>query len=104
MELFIFKVIAQIEIPEDSLVIPKNDLGDPSQSRETVTTILSLAFGVLGSAAFVIMVLAGMKFVLSRGSPDAVAKARNTIIYAAAGVVLSMLSFAIVRFVIRGLL
>jgi uncharacterized membrane protein YjfL (UPF0719 family) len=44
-----------------------------------------------------------MKFVLSRGNPDAVAKARNTIIYAAVGLVISMLSFAIVRFVVRGL-
>ena len=88
-------LFAQINIPEGDLDIPRGEV-----SSATVGTVLELAFGILGSAAFIVMVYAGMKFVLSRGNPDGVAKARNTMVYAAVGLVISILSFAIVRFVV----
>lgn len=94
----VLQLFAQVTISEEDLKIPKGQIGPGSLS-----TILQLTFGVLGSVAFLIVVVAGLKFVLSRGSPDAVAKARNTIIYAAVGLVICMLSFAIVRFVVRGI-
>jgi hypothetical protein len=93
----LFRVVSQIDIPEADLKIPKG------QIDTSVGDVIGIAFAALGSIAFIIIVVSGMKFVLSRGNPDAVAKARNTIIYAAIGLVISMLSFAIVRFVVRGL-
>lgn len=94
----LYRIISQISIPEDDLKIPKGEINPTS-----VSSVFEIAFAALGSVAFIIIVISGMKFVLSRGNPDAVAKARNTIIYAAIGLVVSMLSFAIVRFVVRGL-
>ena len=99
--ILLFRILAQIDIDEGSLKIPKNDLLDPEKAQLNVGSALQLAFGLLGSAAFVVMVIAGMRFVLSRGNPDGIAKARNTIIYSAIGLMISMLSFAIVRFVLR---
>jgi hypothetical protein len=94
----IYRIMSQISIPEEDLKIPKGQIDSTSLS-----SVFEIAFAALGSIAFIIIVVSGMKFVLSRGNPDAVAKARNTIIYAAIGLVISMLSFAIVRFVVRGL-
>jgi hypothetical protein len=101
IQLYLLRILSQINITEDEIVIPMPDLTDPNQASDTVSTIMELAFGALGSIAFIVMVLAGLKFVLSRGNPDGIVKARNTMIYAAIGVILSILSFAIVRFVLR---
>ena len=90
--------IADIILDQDTLKIPK-----ATADSNSFAIVLELAFAALGAAAFIIIVVAGMKFVLSRGSSDAVAKARNTIVYAAIGLVVSMLSFTIVRFVVRGI-
>ena len=99
--ILLYRILAQIQIEEGDLKIPKPDLLDPVNAQSSVGTALELAFGILGSAAFVVMVIAGMRFVLSRGNPDGIAKARNTIVYSAVGLIISMLSFAIVRFVLR---
>ncbi len=92
-------ILAQISINDDDLKLLPHGNADSG----SVASVLEIAFAALGSVAFIIIVVAGMKFVLSRGNPDAVAKARNTIVYAAVGLVICMLSFAIVRFVVRGL-
>lgn len=92
------RIVAEVIIPNDDLQIPQGEI-----DGGTVRTVLELSFGILGSAAFIVMVYAGMKFVLSRGNPDGVAKARNTMVYAAVGLVISILSFAIVRFVVGSL-
>ena len=91
-------LFAAIKLQEDELNIPQAELDSNS-----FATGLELVFGVLGAAAFIIMVVAGLKFVTSRGNPDGVAKARNTVIYAAIGLVLSLLSFSIVKFVLRNI-
>ncbi len=97
--LYRYSILAQVNITGEELKTLPNGAADSA----SVATILEIAFGALGSAAFIIVVVAGLKFVLSRGNPDAVAKARNTIVYAAIGLVISMLSFAIVRFIVRSI-
>lgn len=97
-DFFILTIFSQIDPSIDSeLKIPRGEI-----SGTSFNNILEIIFALLGSAAFIIIIIAGMKFVLSRGNADAVAKARNTVVYAAVGLILSLLSFAIVRFVIGG--
>jgi hypothetical protein len=66
----------------------------------TIETALSFFFALTGAIAFLIIILAGFRFVMSRGEPQSVAKAKNTIIYAALGLVISIAAVAIVRFVV----
>ena len=94
--LSIVKIISQIEIERDKLKIPG---GDPSSN--TVSEVLSLVFALLGAVAFLMMVLSGLRYTLSRGNSDQIAKAKNGIIYSAVGLVLATLAFSIVRFVVR---
>lgn len=91
----LISLISKIQLNENELQIPKSNADSGAFG-----TALELAFAALGATAFIIMVVAGLKFVTSRGNPDGVAKARNTVIYAAIGLVLSLLSFSIVRFVV----
>ncbi|HMT18627.1 MAG TPA: hypothetical protein PKD15_01185 [Candidatus Saccharibacteria bacterium] len=100
MQMLFVRILSQIDPNIDSEInIPRGEL-----SNTSLAAIMEIAFGALGTAAFIIMVYAGMKFVLARGNSDGVAKARNTIIYAAVGLIISIMSFAIVRFVVKGVL
>lgn len=66
-------------------------------------TILNVVLAITGAIAVLIIVLAGFRYVISQGSPDQVAQARNAIIYSLVGLVIIMVAFAIVNFVIAGL-
>lgn len=68
-------------------------------NSNSVGNILQIVFGVAGAVALVVLLLASLKYVISRGDPGEVAKAKNAIIYAAIGLVVIASAFTIVSFV-----
>lgn len=91
----ILKKLAQV-------VIDGGDLGLPQSNFENrdVQNGLQIVFGFAGSLAVLIIVIAGLRYVVSAGDPKAAAKARSAIIFAVAGLVISAIAFSIVTFVI----
>ena len=75
--------------------IPKINADDAKLSA-----ILSIFFAMLGAAALLVLVISGLRYVNSAGDPNAMTKTRNTIIYSAIGLVVSMAAFAMVSFVL----
>lgn len=63
-------------------------------------TILRLGFGVIAVIAVLVIVIAGLRFILGQGNPQETAKARSTIIYALVGLVVALSAQAIVGFVL----
>ncbi len=59
---------------------------------------------VLGVVAVVYIVIGGVGYMTSSGDSNKVKKAKDTILYAVIGLIICALSFAIVQFVIDGLL
>lgn len=92
----ITQIIAQISIDEGDIDIPTNV--DPDSG--SIDTLLTLMFSVMGGIALLVIIIAGMQFVLSRGDAEKAAKARRTIIYAAVGLVIAVMAFTIVSFVV----
>ncbi len=92
----ITQFIAQISIDEGDIDIPTNV--DPDSG--SIDTLLTLMFSVMGGIALLVIIIAGMQFVLSRGDAEKAAKARRTIIYAAVGLVIAVMAFTIVSFVV----
>lgn len=92
----VIKNIGDISISEGDI----GSLPKTSVDSGAVSGILTVVFGIFATVAVLIIVIAGLFFVLSRGNPEKAGKARNTIIYAAVGLVLSMSAFAIVEFVV----
>ncbi len=90
----LLEFFSQVNIDPNDLDIPKTNA-----DSGTVQILLELAFGVMGGIAFLVIVIAGMQYVLSRGEADKAAKAKNTIIYAAVGLVLAVLAFTLVRYI-----
>lgn len=78
--------------------VPQTNLG--SNSFET---IMQIVFGLAAAVAIVVLLLASLKYVTSRGDPAATAKAKNAIIYAIIGLVVAASAFAIVSFVVKNL-
>jgi len=86
-------VIAQVNL--DSLPGTDADSGH-------LKTIYNLVLGIMGAVAVLIIVIAGFRYVVSQGSPQETAAAKNTILYTLVGLVVIIAAFAIVNFVIKG--
>jgi len=76
------------------------DTGLPEVQSTQFTTIFQYIFGTIGAIAVLIIVIAGLRFIVANGDPQNVAKARNTIIYAAIGLAIAVSAEIIVTFVL----
>lgn len=65
-----------------------------------IKIILNILFAVLGAIALLVITIAGFRYIVSRGEPQAIARAKDTIIYALIGLVIAILAFSIVNFVV----
>ncbi len=79
-------------------------------SCNTATTLPSLfknitntMIFVIGALSVIMIIFGGIRYVISRGDATAIKDAKNTIIYAVAGVVVAIAAFAIVNFVITNI-
>lgn len=78
---------------------PKSLPNSPATSA-TIANIFHAVLATFGAIAVLIMALAGFKYVMSRGDPGATAKAKDTILYALVGLIVSIAAYAIVSFVV----
>lgn len=79
----------------------------PHQSgvgAKEIQTILTIVFTTTGAVAVLMVIIGGIKYASSQGEPQSTAKAKNTIIYAVVGLVISIFAVAIVDFVIGHIL
>ncbi len=61
---------------------------------------LTIVLAIFAAVAVLMIVIAGLRFVVAQGNPQEVAKARKTIIYAAVGLTIALSGEAIVAFVL----
>ncbi len=96
---------AKQAVCEGAGLVANTNSCDPQAGTATVdSTIkkaLNLFSGIVGLVAVIMLIVGGLKMVTSSGDANAVTSARNTIIYAAIGLVIVALSQFIVKFVIN---
>jgi hypothetical protein len=68
---------------------------------DMLKTIIQLVFAVIGSVAVVYMMYAAFRFTRSQGDPKEIAQARQTIIFAVAGLVIALSAEIIVAALLR---
>ena len=83
-------------------ITPVGDKTDTLSSD--ITGIINAVIGVLGSVAVVVIIMGGITYMTSSGDAGKVKKAKDTILYGVIGLVVVALAFAIVNFVIKGIL
>lgn len=76
--------------------MPSNLMGNGGVVDSITSTILY----VLGFISVIMLIVGGVKYALSAGDAKAVTDAKNTILYALIGLVIAILSYAIVNFVV----
>ena len=69
-----------------------------------ITTILNSIIAVCGLVAVVFIIIGGVNYMTSSGDAGKVKKAKDTILYACIGLIICALAFAIVNWVINGVL
>jgi hypothetical protein len=75
--------------------LPRVGAGTPQ-----IQQVLSITFGIIAALAVLMIVIAGFRFIIGQGSAQETAKARNTIVYALAGLIVSLMAEAIVALVL----
>lgn len=66
-----------------------------------ITTVLEIAFGIIGAVSVVFIIIASLSLVTSVGDPEALKKARRTIMYAVIGLVIAISAEAIIMLVLN---
>lgn len=89
--------LAECNVPESS--------GGSAQAdfSQSVGTIVKFIVGIAGVIAVVIIIIAGINIAVSQGDSAKLAKATKAIIFAAVGLVVCLLAFAIVNFALDGI-
>jgi hypothetical protein len=80
--------------------------GQPTELFGTdgiLTTVTNILLFVVGALSVIMIIVGGLRYVVSGGNSSAVTAAKNTILYAIVGLVISFLAYAIINFVINTL-
>lgn len=75
----------------------QSDLFGDSGVFKTITNVLLF---IIGAISVIMLIIGGIRYVVSGGDSTAVTSAKNTILYAIVGIVVAILAYALVNFVI----
>jgi hypothetical protein len=84
----------------------QNTCNDPSVGNglgEFLEKIINILLFIIGAIAVLMIIIGGIRYVLSAGDQNAVTGAKNTILYAVVGLVVAIMAYAIVNFVLKSI-
>lgn len=68
-----------------------------------IKTLVNALLFVIGAVSVVVIIISGIFYLTSMGDSTAIAKAKNTLLYAIIGLVVALLAYPIANFVITSL-
>jgi lysylphosphatidylglycerol synthetase-like protein (DUF2156 family) len=74
-----------------------------SDAEQMVGKIIQTVFMIVGIIAVIVIIIGGIMYATSQGDSGKLTTAKNTILYAAIGLIISLLSFAIVSFILTAM-
>ena len=80
--------------------VPTDNIPKVNVDSATIGNILSATFTVIGGLATLFLLIGAVRYVTSNGDQGQMTQAKNTILYAIIGIVVSLSAFAIVQFVV----
>ncbi len=84
--------------------LPSGSCDDTDNDFEEIwIRILDVLLFVVGAVAVLMLIIGGLRYVISAGDQQAVTNAKNTILYAIVGIIVTFLAYAAVRFVVAQL-
>lgn len=77
-----------------------NLLCDVVAGESFIQVVLNVVFMFAGAVSIIFIILGGARYVISQGDPAKIKQAKDTILYALVGLVVSIFAVAIVGFVV----
>lgn len=74
-----------------------------SGSKGVFATIADILIYLVGAIAVIMLIIGGLRYVISQGDSTQVKQAKDTILYAIIGIVVAVLAYAIVHFIATNL-
>ena len=71
-----------------------------SGSDSLFKTVTNVLLFLIGAVSVIMLIVGGLRYVLSNGDSSAITSAKNTILYAVIGIIVALLAYAIVNFVV----
>ncbi len=97
--------LAQIDLPEEIRPEFLPDIGKDGTAEEKIYAVvgdtLIVAMQVIGGLAIIMIIVAGIRYVIARGEEDEVTKAKTTLMWTIGGLILLFLVLAIINFVVK---
>jgi hypothetical protein len=82
---------------DDSTIIKNVPKADPNN---VIAGVLNSVYFMIGIAAIIAIIVGGIMYATSGGDSNQITKAKNVILYAVIGVIVTLLAFGITGFVI----
>jgi hypothetical protein len=76
--------------------MPSNLFGDSGMFSQISNVLLY----IIGAVAVIMIVIGGLRYVISGGDSNQITAAKNTILYAVIGLIVAMLAYAVIGFVL----
>lgn len=67
---------------------------------ESIKLVINVLLFLIGAVSVIMIIIGGIRYVLSGGDSTQITGAKNTILYAVIGLVVALLAYAIVNFVV----
>lgn len=68
-----------------------------------ITSVTNVLLFLVGALSIIMLIIGGLRYVVSGGNSTAVTAAKNTILYAIVGLIIAFLAFAAINFVLSTL-
>ncbi len=73
-----------------------------SDINKLFSSISSILLFIIGAISIIMIIIGGLRYVLSAGDSKATTDAKNTILYAVIGLVIALSAYSIIHFVLKG--
>jgi len=84
----------------DSAVCQENNKSENDNPGSFVANLVNTLLFIVGAVSVVMIIIGGILYVVSQGDSSNITKAKNTIVFAVVGLIVSFLAYAIVNWVL----
>jgi TRAP-type C4-dicarboxylate transport system permease small subunit len=93
----------QYDIANATVVKLSNPLGTTTSIQILIGKVIDAVLGVVGSLALLMFIYGGFTWMTASGNEQSVTKGKNILMWAAVGLVVIFLSYALVKFIIKAI-
>jgi hypothetical protein len=92
--------VAQAQVSDIREGVNSVSEGTPPTLGDQIKIVISILMFILGAIAVVMIIIGGVRYTTSNGDSASIKSAKDTILYSVIGLIVAIMSYAIVNFVL----